>query len=347
MAISADTDYKIKENKDNQKLKDILKIASLANSCFLEKKEDDESFILHGEPTDKALFKAGETVGESRPKLEKEYKLIKRFSFDGELKAQAGVYKKNNDLYGFISGAPETLLNYASNSDEKEYFIQKIEERSNLGERVIGLASKKIENENITLKDLLQNLNFSGLLSIEDPLREGVKEAINTAKEAGVRPIIITGDHKKTAKAIAKKIGINTEDKNILEGNDLEDMSEEELAEIIEDIDIYARAEPKHKIKIVNAWQSKGEVVAMTGDGVNDAPALKKADVGLALGSGTEIAKETADIILLNNSFNIIVEAIEEGRTILSNIRKAITYVVVLFWVGRFLFFGLKYFGII
>lgn len=330
LVITNDEDYKLKQQEESQGLREVLKIASLGNSCFWESDpKSKEGQVLHGEPTDKALFKAGKKAGVQKPKLEKEYNLIKRFSFNDDLKAQAGIYKKGNQLFGFITGAPEVLLDQAKNSEIKEHFTKKIEERSSRGERVIGLAYKEIEDENdLTLQSLLQNLIFSGLLVIEDPLRDGVKEAIQTAQKAKVRPIIITGDHKKTAKAVAKKIGINAKDESVLEGGDLENMSESDLAEIIEDIDIYARAEPKHKIKIVDAWQSKGEVVAMTGDGVNDAPALKKADVGLALGSGTEIAKETADTILLNNSFNIIVKAIEEGRTILSNIRKAITYVV-------------------
>ncbi|MGM0439128.1 MAG: cation-translocating P-type ATPase, partial [Patescibacteria group bacterium] len=332
LVITKDNEYEIKKDKDNSELKEILKIASLGNSCYLEnEKEDPKKWILHGEPTDKALFNAGKEVGLSKPDLENNYHLIKRFSFDGDLKAQAGIYEKDNQTHAFITGAPELLLEKSNlNKEEKDYLNNQIDKRSLKGERIIGLAHKNIskDKKDLTLEKILNDINFSGLIAMEDPLREGVKEAIKTAKEAGVRPIIITGDHKKTAKAIAEKLGIRTEDKNILEGNDLENMTESELVEIIEDIDIYARAEPKHKIKIVDAWQDKGEVVAMTGDGVNDAPALKKADVGLALGSGTEIAKETADIILLNNSFSIIVDAIEEGRTILSNIRKAITYVV-------------------
>jgi len=159
-------------------------------------------------------------------------------------------------------------------------------------------------------------------------VREEAKEAIQTCYRAGMRPIIITGDHGLTAKAIAKKLGIDVGNENIMEGKDLEKMSEAQFAKKIGDIQIYARVEPKHKLRIIEAWQKRGEVVAMTGDGINDAPALKQANIGVALGSGTEVAKEVADIVLLTDDFSVIVAAVEEGRAILDNIRKIVTYLL-------------------
>ena len=147
-------------------------------------------------------------------------------------------------------------------------------------------------------------------------------------RQAGMRPIIVTGDHKLTAKAVAEELGFKIKKENILEGQDLDRLSDKEFEKILDKIQIYARVEPRHKIRIVRAWQERGEVVAMTGDGINDAPALKKADIGVALGSGTEIAKEASDLILLNDSFSIIVAAVEEGRAIIDNIRKVITYLL-------------------
>jgi len=176
--------------------------------------------------------------------------------------------------------------------------------------------------------DLIKNLNFAGFITLRDPVRKGVKQAIKICMRAGMKPILVTGDHKLTAKAIAKEIGLFVKEENILEGKDLDKMSDEELKKRIENIKIYARTEPRHKLRIIQAWQEKGKVVAMTGDGINDAPALKKADIGVAVGSGTDVAKEVADLILLPDSFDIIVAAIEEGRAIIDNIRKVITYLM-------------------
>jgi Ca2+-transporting ATPase len=198
--------------------------------------------------------------------------------------------------------------------------------------------SKKLEKE-------CQNLIFVGFIGLRDPLRKEAKEAIEICKKAGMRPILVTGDHLLTAKAVAKELGLRTKEKNVIEGEKLDKLSEKEFQKIIEDIDVYARVEPRHKLKIVKAWQKRGKVVAMTGDGINDAPALKQADIGVALGSGTDVAKEVSDLILLPDSFNIIVLAIEEGRAIIDNIRKVITYLLAssfaeVILIASSLFFG-------
>jgi len=198
---------------------------------------------------------------------------------------------------------------------------------------VIAVAERKIRKSDLLsgggqgrLKDFINELTFVGLIVLKDPLRKEAKKAISVCRQAGIKPIIVTGDHKLTAKAIAQELGFAINEKNIIEGKYLDQMSNDDLKERLEGIQVYARVEPKHKMRIIQAWQDKGEVIAMTGDGVNDAPALKKADIGIALDSGTEIAKEVSDLVLLTNNFNIVVAAIEEGRAIIHNIRKVITY---------------------
>jgi len=178
------------------------------------------------------------------------------------------------------------------------------------------------------LEDEIHDLTFIGLIGLRDPLRKGVKEAISICQKAGVRPIIVTGDHLLTAKAVAKELGLKVRKENMIEGKDLDKISDDKLNKLLNKINLFARVEPKHKLRIVKAWQEKNQVVAMTGDGINDAPALKKADIAVALGSGTDVAKEVADIILLNDNFSVIVAAIEQGRAILDNIRKVITYLL-------------------
>ena len=196
--------------------------------------------------------------------------------------------------------------------------------------------SGKLEN--------IRGLVFAGFITLKDPIRKDVKEAMETCRQAGMRVIIITGDHRLTAKAVAEELGMKVEQDNILEGKDLD--LDGVLERKLDKIKIYARVEPMHKLKIIEAWQKRGEVVAMTGDGVNDAPALKKADIGIALGSGTAVAKETADLVLLNDSFSTIVAAVQEGRKIIDNIRKVITYLLAdsfteIILIGVSLFLGL------
>ncbi|MCK5357972.1 MAG: cation-transporting P-type ATPase, partial [Elusimicrobiales bacterium] len=177
-------------------------------------------------------------------------------------------------------------------------------------------------------EEINKELTFIGFIAIKDPLRPEAKETIAIAKSAGIRTIVITGDHQLTAKAIAREVGLAVGRENIIIGEDLENVSDEELKKLVKKIDVYARVSPHHKLRIVKALQKRGEVVAMTGDGINDSPALKAADIGISLGTGTDIAKETSDIVLLDNNFKTIVSAIKQGRVIFKNIRKVITYLI-------------------
>jgi Ca2+-transporting ATPase len=269
----------------------------------------------------------------NKKELEKLEPEIDRLPFDPVYKYSASLRKISQTENAFyVLGAPEKILEM-SKCGEKEILEikKKFEEMAGRGERVLATAYRKYEVGSMKhekLEELCKDLTFVSLISLKDPLRKEVKEAIKVCQEAGMRPIIVTGDHKLTAKAIAEELRLPAKEENIIEGEELEKISDEEFQKKLEKIEIYARVEPKQKLRIISAWQKKGKVVAMTGDGINDAPALKKADIGLALGSGTDVAKEASDLVLLNDSFTIIVSAIEEGRQILDNIRKVVVYLL-------------------
>jgi len=314
-----------------------LKIATLANEAFIENPEEAvQKWIVRGDPTSRALLLAGMEAGINKKELEKEMPKIAEMPFNSINKYLAKAFEINNkeDVL-YVSGAPEKLLEmsrYLKIGDKKKPLTPQIldeietrlEDLTGKGLRVVAVAYKKIEN----LKDLFDNLVFVGLIALKDPIRKEVKKAIKICQRAGMKPIIVTGDHRLTAKAVAEELGFQITEKNIMEGKELDQLSDKEFERKLKDIQIYARVEPKHKMRIIQAWQEKGEVIAMTGDGINDAPALKKADIGIALGSGTEVAKEVSDLVLLTDNFNIIVAAVEEGRAIINNIRKVITYLL-------------------
>ena len=323
---------KISNNNSEENNKNfILKAATLIAEAFIENPEEKkENWIVRGRPTDKALLEAGIKAGINKQDFEK-YKLLE-IPFNSERKFSGVIYNENEQSILYILGAPEKILNICNlNNEERKQSEEKLEELTKNGLRVVATAYKTLKNidvNKINIEDELKDLNFMGFISLEDPIRKEVKDAMKLCRQAGVNPIIVTGDHKLTAKAVAKELGFEIKEKNILEGKDLDKISDIEFVKNLENIKIYARVEPRHKMRIVAAWQKKGEVIAMIGDGINDAPALKKADIGVAVGSGTEVAKEAADLILLNDSFSIIITAIEEGRGVLDNIRKVITYLM-------------------
>jgi Ca2+-transporting ATPase len=292
------------------------------NEAFIENLKERK--VLRGRPTDKALFAFGLSKL-SFKEWQKKLPKIDEIPFDPQKKYLATLHKtkKEKNLL-FVGGAPEKIISL-SDLEDKEKWQKKLTELAKQGFRVIALSFKEIEKEEIEERDISQ-LKFLCLLGLADPLRKDVKKAIKLTQIAGIRPIIVTGDHKLTALSIARELGLKIKEDEILEGRDLDKISDKEFREKLKKIKLYARVEPKHKMRIVSLWQERKEIVAMTGDGVNDAPALKKADIGVALGSGTEVAKEASDLILLDDSFNIIVLAIEEGRAILDNIRKVIAY---------------------
>src|SRR5680860_361025 len=314
----------------------VLKSAVLASEAFVENPDDIiEKWILRGRPTDRALLEAGIENGLLNIKKKMEEDKISEIPFNPINKFAAAFYKESGEMRLYILGAPERIFERSDLTDkEKRKLEEELKKLTSKGQRVLATGYRIVEkSENITyeikgLEALCHDFIFTGFIALSDPIRKEVKQAMEICRKAGMRPIIVTGDHKLTAKAVAEELGFEIADENMLEGMDLDKLSDKEFEEILDKIKIYSRVEPKHKMRIINAWQDRGEVVAMTGDGINDAPALKRADIGIALGSGTVVAKESSDLILLNDSFSIIVKAVEEGRVIIDNIRKVITYLL-------------------
>ena len=296
-----------------------------------------ENWIVRGRPTDRALIKASADAGISKVELEKNLPLVLRIPFDSESKYIASFHQTETGVKLYVSGAPEKILSLSYMSeDEKKQAQEKLEELTQRGLRVVSVATRDIvdklpkldKEKEEYLRNSIHALRFIGFIALKDPLRKGVKEAIQSAKEAGLKTIIVTGDHLLTAKAVAQELGLPSHAQNIIDGESLSKLSDEELKIRLPHLSVFARVEPVHKLRIIEAWQSLGAVIAMTGDGVNDAPALKKADIGIAPESGTDVAKEASDLILLTDDFSIIPAAIREGRVILDNIRKIITYLL-------------------
>ncbi|MDZ7838520.1 MAG: cation-translocating P-type ATPase [Actinomycetota bacterium] len=249
------------------------------------------------------------------------------------------IHRSGNEYIAYVKGAPDVVLDNCShiyiNGDIKPLSEKDREQITSINQdmagralRILGFAYKEIDkNYDISNQDLDKDLVFVGLQGMMDPPREFVKDSIEKCKEAGINTVIITGDHKLTAVAIAKQLGLFMEGSIALSGDELDKLSDDELADTVEDIKIYARVSPEHKVKILDALKKKGHTVAMTGDGVNDAPALKKADIGIAMGiTGTDVAKEASDMVLTDDNFSSIVNAVEEGRGIYSSIKQFIQY---------------------
>lgn len=255
--------------------------------------------------------------------------LVTEYSFTNEQKMMGHVWKLNNKIFVASKGSPEKILSICNLDNNKlELINSKINEMSLRGLRVIAVAKMKIENEQVIPSTLEEcSLNFLGLIGLQDPPRESVKEDISICKKAGIRVVMITGDNGITASSIAKEVGI-PHSGEIITGDMIDKMDDDELKEKIKHVSIFSRVIPSHKMRIVKAFKDNGEIVAMTGDGVNDAPALKYADIGIAMGHrGSEVSREAADLILLDDNFSTIVYTIKNGRKIYDNIRKAIGYV--------------------
>lgn len=321
-----------------------LKIGILCNDATVKNINDDiNNLQIIGNPTEKALIIAGKYAGLKKDFLESIEIRVDSIPFDSAHKFMVTRHHiKDSDIFiDYIKGAPEKVLHFSSYIDidgkiemidiAKKHEIQKQYESLNLkGLRVIAVGYRKI-NKLSSNKLNIENLSsfvFVGLIALQDPIRPEVKETIKLCKNAGIKVIMITGDHKLTALSIANELDFKVDQTNVIDGNELDKMSDEDLKKIIHKVSVFARVEPKHKVRIVNALQSNGQIVAMTGDGINDAPALKKADIGIAMGFGSDITKETADIVLLDNNFKTIVMAVRGGRGIFNNIRKVILYLL-------------------
>ena len=297
---------------------------------------------LTGDPTETALVDLVYKIDKDAKNIMDTHKRVGEIPFDSERKLMTTVNEYNGKYIVFTKGAVDELMkrciSYTLDGNIKndlQEYRKKVSENNmlmaNNALRVLGFAYKElntIPNEE-EIKELEKDLIFIGMVGMIDPPREEAKEAVKKCKTAGIKPIMITGDHKLTATAIAKQLGILENDTEAITGAELEQMPQSELEKNIENYSVYARVSPEHKVRIVKAWQKKGNVVAMTGDGVNDAPALKTADIGCAMGVvGTDVAKEAADVILTDDNFATVVSAVEEGRRIYNNILKAIQYLL-------------------
>lgn len=293
-----------------------------------------------GDPTETALVALGEKLGVQAQTIREEYPRLSELPFDSDRKLMSTFHQLQNGYTMVTKGAVDVLERRVSMictggkerpiTDEDLQEIRRVnEEYSQNGLRVLAVAYRKLEQDReLTLEDE-QGLTFFGLIAMMDPPRIESAQAVRRCIEAGIRPVMITGDHKVTASAIARRIGILREGDQACEGSELDALSDEELKDFVEKVSVYARVSPEHKIRIVRAWQEKGNIVAMTGDGVNDAPALKQADVGVAMGiTGSEVSKDAASMVLTDDNFATIVKAVENGRNVYANIKNSIQFLL-------------------
>ena len=304
----------------------------LATMCTDSKIEINSGKVeVVGEPTEIALVEAAYINKLDKNKLYQSMPRVGEIPFDSTRKMMTTIHKLENGKYRVITkGAPDILLHKCVGV-YKEKIARKNEKMANKALRVIAVTYKDMDYfpNKIESSIIENNLNFVGLIGMIDPPREGVKEAVETCKKAGIKTVMITGDHIATAKAIAEKIGIFSKKDRAITGGELEKLDQETFEKEIQNYTVFARVTPEHKVRIVKAWQKNGAVVAMTGDGVNDSPALKSADIGIAMGKGgTDVAKNAADMILVDDNFVTIVDAVKQGRNIYDNIRKAIHFLI-------------------
>ncbi len=337
-------DFLLDETKidpsDHPDLKNVLTYGALCNGAQLIQKE--EKYQIVGDPTEGAILTAAAKMQLEKNRLEHDFPFIAEIPFDSERKKMTIIRRHNNRLMAFVKGAPDVLLNDCislekNNTPEplteenKKKILDANHALSNQAMRVLAVAYRFLDkNQEDYEADIIEEkLTFVGLIAMIDPPRLEVKEAMKKCMTAGIRTVMITGDHKNTAVAIAKELGFYHKDSLALTGEELDQLTDDELLAKVEHIPVYARVAPEHKLRIVKAWRKRGHVVAMTGDGVNDAPAVKEADIGVAMGiTGTDVTKEVSDMVITDDNFASIVSAVEEGRGIYDNIQKFIHYLL-------------------
>lgn len=305
----------------------LLTILNSVNEADIYEKESQ--WLVRGDPTEGCLITLAEKASWDVDKLE----LLSKIPFDSEHKYMAGMVNWDGKRRILVKGAPDRLLDMAElepGSKERDYFEEKISYRSKKGERVLAAAFKDVadETETIDHSSVADGLTMIGIVGIIDPPRESVVDAVATCLAAGIEIKMITGDHKETALAIAKQLGITDHD-DVIEGRELDNMTDDEIKEAVIQSDVFARTSPNNKLQLVEALQANGYISAMTGDGVNDAPALKRADIGVAMGiKGTEVAKEASEMVLADDNFATIVNAVKEGRRVYDNLKKTILFIL-------------------
>ena len=282
-----------------------------------------------GDPTETALVRLGEDFGFDELDVREKWPRLGELPFDSDRKLMSTVHQFSGGYMLMTKGAVDVLLDRTLLGPGEREEIERVnQEFSNQGLRVLAFACRRLEGTTVSLADE-KDMLFLGLIAMMDPPREESKQAVAQCIAAGIRPIMITGDHVVTASASAREIGILTPGTKAVEGAVVEGMSDEELQAFVPEVSVYARVSPEHKIRIVRAWQDRGNLVAMTGDGVNDAPALKQADIGVAMGiTGTEVSKDAAGMVLADDNFATIIQAVKNGRNVYANIKRAIQFLL-------------------
>ncbi|MDM5301682.1 calcium-translocating P-type ATPase, SERCA-type [Bacillus subtilis] len=325
---------------EHMPLQQMLLSGALCNNSNIEKR--DGVYVLDGDPTEGALLTAARKGGFSKEFVESHYRVIDEFPFDSVRKMMTVIVEdQDRKRYIITKGAPDVLMQRSSRiyydgsaalfSNERKAETESVlRHLASQALRTIAVAYKPIKaGETPSMEQAEKDLTMLGLSGIIDPPRPEVRQAIKECREAGIKTVMITGDHLETAKAIAKDLRLLPKSGKIMDGQMLNELSQEELSHVVEDVYVFARVSPEHKLKIVKAYQENGHIVAMTGDGVNDAPAIKQADIGVAMGiTGTDVAKEASSLVLADDNFATIKSAIKEGRNIYENIRKFIRYLL-------------------
>lgn len=318
-----------------------LRIGVLCNDAKVTNPDDMvDEWVISGNLTERALLLAAMQAGVHFRDIQKVAPRIDAIPFDSSIKYMATLHREAQGRMLYVKGAPEIVLGHCTHllehgkpvrfdEDKHKQFDRKFKQLSEKGLRIIGIAYKHAGEAKTVEEVGISDLVLVGYVGIKDPLRPQAKQTVAKCKQAGIRMVMITGDHQLTAKTVAQELGIPVDQPHsILEGFELDKMSQYDFSQIVQEVSVYARVTPQHKLRIVQAWQKHDMVVAMTGDGINDAPAIKAADIGVALGSGTDVAKETADIVILDDDFGTIVAAVEEGRGIFDNIKKTVLYLL-------------------
>lgn len=331
----------IKDQTQNETLQKIVEVSSICSSASLVIKNDSRSFNILGDSTEGALLLMVNDLGRNVEGLRTDGRLLEEYPFDAQRKTMSVLFSRGSKPFVLTKGAPETLLTFSDrlffqgkiiplDKGKREEIERGYKESAAVGLRIIAFSFREVLGERGYPRDEVEKEQvFLGFTGIYDPPREEVKEAIKVCREAGIRVVMVTGDNPLTAKAVASEIGLAQEGDDILTGKQLEAYSGESLKTVLPKVRIFARTTPEQKFQIVKAYQELGEVIAVTGDGVNDALALKQADVGVAMGiTGTDVAKEAADIIVTDDNFASITKAVEEGRIIFENVKSAVKYLI-------------------
>lgn len=324
-----DTDFKVfdVEEELSESAKFVLDLFAVCSDAKITLKDGKE--IELGDPTEVALIRSSNLYGDEKQNRDNVYKRLADFPFDSDRKMMSVIVEHNGKKYVYTKGAIDVITKKSINITNPEIVDSINLDLASNGLRVLALAYKEIDDVTDNIELVESNLNLIGLVGMIDPARDEVKGAIALAKKAGIRTVMITGDHVVTAKAIAKDLGILLEGDLAVSTHDLNKMTDEELDSKIKKISVYARVTPEDKVRVVEAWQRQGKIVAMTGDGVNDSPSLKKADIGCAMGiTGTDVSKQAASLILVDDNFNTIITAVKEGRGIYENIKKTVRYLL-------------------